>query len=491
MKLFHVVSRRRTLRCVAAVLLFAAVTLACVRAQDAAASSAAAATDAVGEPFSQENSMARKASASAAGAAAREEAEAAAEREREAERHRDEAREKARQRRGNRRHVAEAEERYRKAAERRQRREETKRTIDSVDQIRFAASELPEGCAGSVEEYLFRAHEHRQKLATAVRDTRSELNEARVHAPKRVAKLEKKLAAKLDDLLVYDIETLRLYGGNVPKTCIAESQAWLNAQSQLFSTSDTVQVCIYLLRILSAHFRLLGQTVLGVANYMIKSYAPAVASYTKSAQHYYDTAKAMYAELLPATGEWPDVPMTDLAKRAAVMVGYAAVPVGLGVTVGIVAVILLPPVATAMVMYECVYKVWAELFFAYYIYGMRLPSGIVAAIKSTAAAAQAGRWAYISGNIKEAFTGLLVDADTVFYNAVIAFLMLVNLVVIGATFICVWCCFCIPGMRGRRRASPLKSVPRSTSGSSNGSKKKPAATAGAAGAAGAAAKKKS
>ncbi|KAG5478671.1 hypothetical protein LSCM1_06075 [Leishmania martiniquensis] len=502
MKHFRVVSRRCTLWCVAVVLLFLSVTLACVRAQEDVAPSATA----THMPAADGASTTKKTTAATAAAPAGDEAqvtaaqkvaaarateagaEAAAVREREAveqarrekEHHRNEARERARQERQERRRVAEGEERYRRAAEGRQRREELKRKIDSVDKIRFTATELPQGCAASVEEYLFRVHEKRKKTAAAVRDARSELNEARVHAPNKASKLEEQLARRLDDLLVYDMETLRFYGGSVPKTCIAESQAWLDAQPQPFSSSEYVQKYIIFYRLIAAHVRLLGQTALGVMNYILHSYTPAVLSYTKAAQHYYARAKAQYAELLPAFGEWRDVPVMDLAKKALSMVGYAAVPIGLCAAAGIVAVFVLPPMVAAVMIYECVYKVWIELFFAYYIFGMQVPNGIISAIKAAVAAAQRGDWAYISSSALEALSDLLVDADTVFYNAIVGLFLLVVIVAMCALFICVWCCLCIPGMRGRRKASPLKSAPRSASGSSNGSKKKAAATAAAA-----------
>ncbi|TPP50278.1 hypothetical protein CGC21_17305 [Leishmania donovani] len=369
---------------------------------------------------------------------------------------------------------------------RQQEEERAKRRIDSVDMIRYSAEELPQGCAKSIEEYLFRVHEHRQHTAAAVRDARSELNEARVHAPKKVAELEKRLAARQDDLLVYDIQTLRMYGGSVPKTCIAESLAWLDAQPDVSSMSEAKQRLVYFFRLTSTHCRALYLTARGVMQYMIDSYTPVVKSYTKSVQYYCDKASAIYAELLPASGKRPDIPMMDLAKKVAVMVGYAAVPIGLGVAAGIVFVAVLPPMVAAVIIYEYVYKIWLELFIAYYTYGAKMPDGAVTAVKSTVAALRAGEWASIGNSVVDALIDLVADPDTDFYNGILAVYLVGSITVICAAFICLWFSCCVPGMRGKKRATPLHAASRSAGDSRNGNKKAPATG----GAAAAAAKKK-
>ncbi|CAC9489446.1 conserved hypothetical protein [Leishmania infantum JPCM5] len=555
MKLLHAVSRRRTLLCVAVVLLFLAVMMTLVRAQEVAAT----ATDAAGKPVAQHTSVttatseeeARASTAAVQAAEAeaaamrqleaeeqarREEEEELAERQRrqqevlqrqedlaalrrreeelvelhrreqEEERRRQEEEELAerqrRQQEEERRRQEEEElaERQRRQQEEERRRQEeqeelkrrqqeeerAKRRIDSVDMIRYSAEELPQGCAKGIEEYLFRVHEHRQHTAAAVRDARSELNEARVHAPKKVAELEKRLAARQDDLLVYDIQTLRMYGGSVPKTCIAESLAWLDAQPDVSSMSEAKQRLVYFFRLTSTHCRALYLTARGVMQYMIDSYTPVVKSYTKSVQYYCDKASAIYAELLPASGKRPDIPMMDLAKKAAVMVGYAAVPIGLGVAAGIVFVAVLPPMVAAVIIYEYVYKIWLELFIAYYTYGAKMPDGAVTAVKSTVAALRAGEWASIGNSVVDALIDLVADPDTDFYNGILAVYLVGSITVICATFICLWFSCCVPGMRGKKRATPLHAASRSAGDSRNGNKKAPATG----GAAAAAAKKK-
>ncbi|CBZ34276.1 hypothetical protein, conserved [Leishmania donovani] len=510
MKLLHAVSRRRTLLCVAVVLLFLAVMMTLVRAQEVAAT----ATDAAGKPVAQHTSVttatseeearASNAAVQAAEAEAaamrqleaeeqarREEEEELAERQRrqqEEERRRQEEEELAeRQRRQQEEERRRQEEEELAERQRRQQEEErAKRRIDSVDMIRYSAEELPQGCAKSIEEYLFRVHEHRQHTAAAVRDARSELNEARVHAPKKVAELEKRLAARQDDLLVYDIQTLRMYGGSVPKTCIAESLAWLDAQPDVSSMSEAKQRLVYFFRLTSTHCRALYLTARGVMQYMIDSYTPVVKSYTKSVQYYCDKASAIYAELLPASGKRPDIPMMDLAKKVAVMVGYAAVPIGLGVAAGIVFVAVLPPMVAAVIIYEYVYKIWLELFIAYYTYGAKMPDGAVTAVKSTVAALRAGEWASIGNSVVDALIDLVADPDTDFYNGILAVYLVGSITVICAAFICLWFSCCVPGMRGKKRATPLHAASRSAGDSRNGNKKAPATG----GAAAAAAKKK-
>ncbi|CBZ27213.1 conserved hypothetical protein [Leishmania mexicana MHOM/GT/2001/U1103] len=370
--------------------------------------------------------------------------------------------------------------------ERREEEERAKRRIDSVDMIHYSAEMLPQGCAKGVEEYLFRVHEHRQHKATAVRDARSALNEARVHAPNKVAELEKWLAARQDDLLVYDIQTLRMYGGSVPKTCIEESQAWLDSQPDLSSMGEYKQRAFYLLRLTTTHCKTLYLTASGFAQYLIHSYTPVVESYTKSVEYYCDKATAIYAELLPASGKRPDMPLMDLAKKAAVMVGYAAVPIGLGVAAGTVAVTVLPPVVAALIIYDYVYKIWVELFIAYYTYGAKMPDGVVTAVKSTVAAARAGDWTSIGDSMLDALVDLIPDAEDSFYNGILAVYLLSSVAVICAMLIFVWCSCCIGGMRGKKTAKPYAAASHSASGSSNDNKKASATG----GAAAAAAKKK-
>ncbi|KAK7194281.1 hypothetical protein NESM_000343100 [Novymonas esmeraldas] len=389
-------------------------------------------------------------------------------------------------------------ERQRKAAEE----EKAKRTLDSVDMIRYTAKVLPQGCVKSVVEYLFRVHEYRNRIASAVRDARADLNEARVHAPDTVAQLETTLAQKQDDLLVYDTRTLRMYGGSVPRTCIAESQAWIERQPPVTSTNDYVQAYMHFYHLLAAHINTLYLTARGTAQYLIDSYTPVVGAYTQTAAGYYDRAQAIYTELRSTPGGLPDEPFPELAKRVATMLGYAAVPIGLGVAAGIIAVVALPPVVAAVIAYEYVYKIWVELFLAYYIYGVRMPDGAVSAVTTTVAAAQAGEWAAIGKSALESFLDLVVDADTVFYNGIIAIFLLGHIVVACAILICVWCRCCVPGMRSKRRAAPAKRTPTPAAatttttttvngGSRGGStKKQKSDTAAAAAAAAPAAKKK-
>ncbi|CAG9574228.1 conserved hypothetical protein [Leishmania major strain Friedlin] len=554
MKLLHAVSRRRTLLCVAVVLLFLAVVMTFVHAQEVAATP----TDAADKPGAQHTSVptetseeeARAATAAVQAAeteaaavrqleaeeqARREEEEKLAElhrrqqeeerrreeeeklaelhrRQQEEERRREEEEKLAelrrRQQEEERRREEEEklaelrrrqqeEERRRQEEERRRQEEQeelerrdeeerAKRRIDSVDMIRYSAEELPQGCAKSIQEYLFRVHEHRQHTAAAVRDARSELNEALVHAPNKVAELEKRLAARQDDLLVYDIQTLRMYGGSVPKTCIAESKAWLDTQPDVSSMSEVKQRLAYFFRLTFTHCKVLYLTARGVMQYMIDSYTPVVKSYTKSVQYYCDKASAIYAELLPASGKQLDMPMMDLAKKIAVMVGYAAVPVGLVVAAGIFAVAVLPLMVAAVIMYEYVYKVWLELFIAYYTYGAKMPDGAVTAVKSTVAAARAGEWASIGNSLLDALLDLVSDSDADLYNGVVAVYLVCSIAVVCVTFICLWFSCCVSGMRGKKGARPLHAASRSASDDRSGIKKAPATG----GAAAAAAKKK-
>ncbi|CAJ1008692.1 hypothetical protein Q4I28_004005 [Leishmania naiffi] len=481
MKLFPAMSRRRTLLCVATVLLFLVVMMAFVHAQDDMAD---AATDSVGEPVAHDTSTATGAAVKAAKAkaAAAKEREAREQARRQEERQRQEAEMELKRKAAEARRLKEEEDRAREYEER------AKRRIDSVDMIRYSAKELPQGCVKAVEEYLFRVHEHRQRTAAAVRDARSELNEARVHAPSKVAELEKRLATKQDDLLVYDIETLRMYGGDIPKTCIAEAQDWLDSQPAVTSTSDTVQVYTQFARFIIAHCKTLYLTARGVVQYMISSYTPVVASYTKSAQYYYDKAEMIYTELWPASGKRQDMLMMEFAKKFVVMMGHMSVPICLGATAGILALAVLPPVAVAVVMYEYLYKVWVELFIAYYIYGAKMPDGAIMTVKNIVAAVQEGKWDSIFTNATEAFMDLLVDVETVFYNGVIIILLLANVVMVCGVFMCVWYCYCVPRIRGKKSARPLKSALGSASGGSTVNTKN-AATPGAAAAALAAKKK--
>ncbi|KPA84009.1 putative mitochondrial hypothetical protein [Leptomonas pyrrhocoris] len=363
----------------------------------------------------------------------------------------------------------EAEERQRREAEERQRREaeeaaasraaeeKAQREIDSVDTIRDAAKELPEGCAKAVEKYLFRVHEERRQPASAVSEARATLNEARVSAPKKVVSLERKLASAQDALLRYDVQTLRAYGGNVPKTCISEGQAWYDRQPAVESASTYVQAYTHFYRLMAAHLYTMYRTAEGLVHYLMNAYTPAVASFTTTSSEYQSKAWALYEKLFPAKGSRPEMPTAELAKQVATMVSYAAVPLGLGVAAGVVAVVALPPVAAGVLVYEFLYKIWAELFVFYYIYGMKLPEGLVTAAKTTVENVKAGEWGTLGSRSADAFFDLVIDSDKIFYNGILAVFLMVHIVAIAAILVCVWCRCCVPGMRRRKaKASPLR-----------------------------------
>jgi chemotaxis protein histidine kinase CheA len=370
----------------------------------------------------------------------------------------------------------EEEERKRREAEeaaRREAEEKAKRQLDSIDVIRASAKELKVGCAAAVEEYLFRVHENRQRPAAAVSETRAKLNEARVSAPEKVAALEKRLAHAQDTLLVFDVQTLRAYGGNVPKTCIGEGQAWYDRQEAVSSPNTYVQAYTHFYRIIAAHVYTMYRTAEGLVYYLMHAYTPSLAAFTATASDYQNKAWVIYEELFPAKGSRPELPIADFAKQLVTMVGYAAVPIGLGIAAGIVAVIALPPVAAGVLLYEFLYKIWAELFVFYYVYGMKMPEGLVTALKTTVANVKASQWDVLGTRTADAFFALVVDSDRIFYNGILALFLLGHVVVITAILMCVWCRCCVPGMRSRK-------AKKSSLSNNKGKSAKPAAGAAAA-----------
>ncbi|KAG5504388.1 hypothetical protein JKF63_04839 [Porcisia hertigi] len=454
MKLFSF--RQRTLWCIALAVLVVVATMAFARAQDTAAAEEPSPTTSTANRKSEARPTSVKADA-----------------------------EKVRREDDKRRGISSNQRGQNEVERARETTEKAKRSVDSVDMIRYSAKELPQGCVKTVEEYLFRIHEYRRPVSAAVGDARSELNEARVHAPQNVAELEKRLAAKQDDLLVYDLKTLRMYGGNLPKTCIAESQAWLERQPVVTSTNNYVQVYVFFYRFLAAHCRTLYLTARGLVQYLIHSYIPVAESYAKTSQHYFNKAATIYAEVKPVSGKWPDMPFMDLAKLVLRMMSYAFVPIGLVVAAAIIAFVVLPALVSVVVLYEFVYKIWIELFFAYYIYGVQMPSGVITAIKGAVSAAQAGEWASIGNEMADMFFNLVVDSEKIFYNGIIAVFLIGFITALCTFFICVWCRSCIPGSRSKKNPTPLKSTRRSA-------KRKGGAASGAAASASAeaAAKKK-
>lgn len=439
--------------------------------EEAAARAAAAAAEAEARAAAEAEAQRQQQEAEEAARRAAEEAERIRQQEEEAEARRRQAEAEARQRR-------EAEEQRRRAeaeAARRAAEERAKRELDSVDTIRGSAKELPEGCASLVEKYLFRVHEERKATAAAVGHVRAELNEARVNAPDTAAALEKKLAKAQDDLHVYDVQTLRTYGGNLPKTCIAEGEAWLDRQSEVVSENTYVQAYTHFYRLMTAHLVTMFRTAEGLVYYYQHSYTPSLQYFMNTAAAYQDEAWALYEKLFLPSGGRPEMPLADFAKQVAKMVGYASVPIGLGIAAGVVCVVALAPVAAGVVVYEFVYKIWTELFFFYYIYGMKLPEDLVRVASTTVENVKASQWNVIGNRAADAFFDSVIDSDKIFFNGIIAIFLLSHVVVIAAVLIFVWCRCCVPGMS--RRKSQRSTSP-STSAKSGGKKAaKPAAAA--------------
>ncbi|KAL7697927.1 hypothetical protein N2W54_000606 [Lotmaria passim] len=379
----------------------------------------------------------------------------------------EEARRRQAEEEARRRKAEEEERQHREAEEHRRRKEEaaarraaeerSRRELDTVDQIRYSAKELKEGCASLVEKYLFRVHEERQSSASAVSETRAKLNDARVNAPEQVAALEKRLADAQDALWMYDIHTLRSYGGNLPKTCIAEGQDWFESQPDVNSENTYVLAYTHFYRLIVAHLYTMYRTGEGLVHYLMHAYAPALASFTATASDYQNKAWAIYEELFPATGSRPEMPVGQLAKHVATMAGYAAVPLGLGVAAGVISIVALPPVAAGVLVYEYLYKIWAELFIFYYNFGMKLPEGLVAVAKTSVENVKAGEWKVLGSRATDAFFDLVMDSDKIFYNGLLAVFLLAHVVMVAIILMCVWCRCCVPGMRSRKsKKSPLR-----------------------------------
>ncbi|KPI88370.1 hypothetical protein ABL78_2545 [Leptomonas seymouri] len=408
----------------------------------------------------------------------RRQAEEAERKRREEEEHRRQAEEAERKRREKEEHRRQAEEAERKRREaeeaaRRAAAERAKRELDTIDVIRSSAVELPVGCAKLVKSYLFRVREERRIPVAAVSEARAQLNEARVSSPKQVQSLEQKLAKAQDALLVYDVQTLRTYGGNLPKTCIMQGQAWYDRQTTVRSENAYLQAYTHFYRLIVAHLYTMYETAEGLVYYLMDAYKPSLESFTSTVVAYQNRAWAIFEQLFPSNGSRPEMSMVELVKQSATMASYFLVPIGFGITAGLVAVIAFPPLAAGVLLYLYVYKIWAELFIFYYIYGMKLPEGLVAAAKATVETAKASQWDVLRTRTADTLLNLVTDSDRVFFNGILSIFLLLNVVAIVAILFCVWCRLCVPGMRSRKS----KKSPLSATKASKRSDSKPAAPA--------------
>ncbi|RNF03959.1 hypothetical protein TraAM80_05413 [Trypanosoma rangeli] len=329
-------------------------------------------------------------------------------------------------------------------------------TVAAEDVLNHPAESGQKSCADGVKAYLLQTSTKRAEVEAWVRRARAELNEARSileeeksgerrpsgNTQRRLKAAWAKFESASEVARKFD-ETVLNSHGNLPHECIREVNA-LSATDP--DAGNWAGQAMYLLEKTVLNLRLYGETLRGVVLFNVGEYNSAAEFYKEAAHFFNVKSQKVYEEIQrrkkdrkfeeESAGLWELAEFALLYTRA---MTFALVPWAIILSACILLVLFAPFILAAVLIPQFVWRVWVQLFFLHYTYGLTV-DGFFLSLRQYVDLVVQRDWAGLQERCVTAFF-ILVSRDDqpgTFFNGIFAAALVLITVVLMLILIYYW-----------------------------------------------------
>ncbi|EKF26934.1 hypothetical protein MOQ_009355 [Trypanosoma cruzi marinkellei] len=367
-------------------------------------------------------------------------------------------------------------------------------TVVSAEKVLKHPSASSSGrCANGVKAYLVQTVKRRAEVAASESRARADLNEARSiveeeksgqREPKgdtqeRVRAAWSKFESASAAAQKFDAAVLNSHG-KLPLECILEVDALRVTDPNAESWFGQI---MHELEKVALHLRLYGETLRGMVLFNLAEYESAVSSFYEFVEVFSAKSQQAYNEIQQrknkVTFGEENGGLREFAELALIYMRYitlALVPWMTVFSMSVLLIIFAPFFLSAVLLPQLVWRVWVQLFFLHYTYGLTV-DGVFNSLQQYFGLLTEKDWA----GLQERFITALLTLATAegslgtFYNGIIATTLVISTVVLLFTFIYYW--VKLPyslisrkaegGGKRQARNQPRKGAPQSFSSGGN------------------------
>nr|AGN32965.1 hypothetical protein [Trypanosoma rangeli] len=329
-------------------------------------------------------------------------------------------------------------------------------TVAAEDVLNHPAESDQKSCADGVKAYLLQISTRRAEVEAWERRVRAELNEARSILEeeksgerKPSGDTQQRLKAAWAEfesasavVRKFD-ETVLNYHGNLPHECIREVNALSAADPD---AGNWAGQAMYLLENTVLHLRLYGETLRGVVLFNMAEYNSAAEFYKEVAHFFTAKSQKIYEDIQrrkkdrnfeeESAGLWELAEFALMYMRA---MTFALVPWTILFSGCVLLVLLAPFFLAAVLIPQFVWRVWVQLFFLHYTYGLTV-DGFLLSLQQYVDLIVQRDWAGLQERCVTAFLILASrdDQPGTFFNSIFAAALLLITVVLMLILIYYW-----------------------------------------------------